>query len=189
MQNNFKTKVLGFDIRALDERDASEKYLSWLKDTDVLKFLEIDNSSYNSIEDLISYIKGIDNTRVFLFGIFHNNEHIGNLTVNSIDYKRGTFDMGYLIGNKEFWGTKAGEAAIVSGLKFAFEVLSMRKIFGGIYSKNLGARILAREIGFVEEAILLERGFVDGVLDNVIVTTMTHKFWFDKCSKNYQFIS
>ena len=95
--------------------------------------------------------------------------------------------MGYLIGNKDYWGKRAGEAGLVFGLRFAFEDLGLRKIFGGIYSKNLTARFLSKKIGFVEEARLKEKGYVDGELDDVIIYTMTRKQWKHLYSGKYDF--
>ena len=179
--------ILGYFIRPLLEKDISDEYLSWFDDDDVTRFLEVNkDNSITSIEDLIYYVRSFEYKKDYLFGIFHNKNHIGNLTINTIDINRGIFDMGYFIGNKNYWGERAGEAALVAGLRFAFEELKLRKIFGGIYSTNLSARFLSKKIGFIEEARLKEKGYVDGKLDDAIIYTMTKDQW-KYIGKKYEF--
>lgn len=180
--------IFGYQIRPLLVTDVSDSYLKWLQDSEVIRFLEINrtNNDAKSINDLIAYVKGFENKDDFLFGIFDNNKHIGNLTINSINVHNGTFDMGYLIGDKNYWGLRAGEAALVAGLRFAFEELGLRKIFGGIYSKNRAARFLSKKIGFFEEAKLKDFAYIDGELDNSIIYTMTKEQW-DELKKKYNF--
>ncbi len=180
--------ILGYSIRPLTVNDVTDDYLKWFYDDEVLRFLEINKTKQDvySLKDLINYVKRFEVNNDYLFGIFDNSKHVGNITINHIINNRGTFDMGYLIGNKDYWGKRAGEAGLVSGLRFAFEELGLRKIFGGIYSKNITARFLSKKIGFSEEARLKEKGYVDGELDDVIIYTMTKDQW-DRIKKKYDF--
>jgi [ribosomal protein S5]-alanine N-acetyltransferase len=180
--------IFGYQIRPLQVIDVSKNYLQWFKDPEVTRFLEINKTKndVNSLNDLITYVKKFENNKDYLFGIFDKDKHVGNITINSINFQRGTFDMGYLIGDKDYWGLRAGEAGLVSGLRFAFDELGLRKIFGGIYSTNRTARFLSKKIGFTQEARLIEKGFVDGRLDDVIIYTMTKERW-NGLKKKYDF--
>jgi [ribosomal protein S5]-alanine N-acetyltransferase len=183
--------IFGFRIKPLHLGDVSEKYLQWFQDPEVTRFLEVnkDKNDVSSLNDLIDYIKTFhDQNHHYLFGIFDEveNKHVGNITINSISFVRGTFDIGYVIGDKDYWGSRAGEAGVTSGLRFAFDELGLRKIFGSIYSTNLPARFLSKKIGFIEEARLTDRGFVDGKLDDAIIFTISNERW-DELKKKYDF--
>lgn len=183
--NSFQ--LFGFNVRPLMKSDITEKYLSWLQDEEVTRFLGVDAQDYLSINQLYEYFDEIDNYKKFLFGVFKDKKHVGNFTVNSIDYKNGIFDIGYFIGDKSYWGSKAGEVAIVCALKFAFENLGLRKIFGGILEPNISARLLAKKIGFIQEGILKDRVRMGDNLVNSMIVTMDSTYWSNECRNKYDF--
>jgi len=75
----------------------------------------------------------------FLFGVFDNTSdlHIGNLTLDIRLHNVAYF--GYLIGEKNYWGTPAATEAICLILDFSFNFMKVRKVWGGIYKSNLPA--------------------------------------------------
>ena len=42
-----------------------------------------------------------------------NDAHIGNVTIHDINYHAGTFDIGYIIGDKNHWGTSASTPNLI----------------------------------------------------------------------------
>ena len=102
-------------IRSMTTKDIGKKYLGWLKNKKINEYLEIKYNNYN-IKKLKLYVKSFNNNKSkYLFGIYFkkNNEHIGNATIYNIDYNTGTFDIGYLIGERNHWGTSASTEVIL----------------------------------------------------------------------------
>lgn len=174
--------ILRFDnyyLKPLMIKDVTSKYLDWLNDDDVTKYLEIRYDNY-SIEKLKSYVDSFKNDKSkFLFGVFYerNHDHIGNTTIYNINYQTGTFDIGYIIGEKNHWGNNASTVTLLLSLKYAFDNLNLRKIFTGTYSNHVKARFTLKRVGFMEEARLKKRFlFEDKAIDEVIYT-MDNKHW------------
>ena len=168
-------------LKPLMEKDVTEKYLNWLNDDEVTKYLEIRYDNY-SIEKLKSYIESFKNDKSkFLFGIFskRNDDHIGNTTVYNINYQTGTFAIGYIIGDKNHWGKGASTETILLSLKYAFDNLNLRKIFTGTYSNHVKSRFTLKKVGFMEEARLKGRFLFKGEAIDEVIYTMDRKQWKD----------
>ena len=176
-----KLEFQQYYARILCLEDVSETYLSWLNDQDVIEFLEVKFVHY-TLDELKAYVQSfVDTEGKFLFGIFdkENDNHVGNATIYNIDQNRGTFDIGYLIGEKEYWGKDASTAALLMMLKYSFEALGLRKIFGEIFSSHVKARFTSKKAGFMEEARLKETGYFNGKLCDTIVYTMNRDQWLN----------
>jgi len=166
-------------LKPLMEKDVTEKYLNWLNDDEVTKYLEIRHENYD-IEKLKLYVESFKNDESkFLFGIFvkRNDEHIGNTTIYNINYQTGTFDIGYLIGDKNHWGKSASTETLLLSLKYAFDHLNLRKIFCGAYSNHVKSRFTVKKIGFMEEARLKGRFLFKGEPIDEVIYTMDKEQW------------
>ncbi|GAH12567.1 unnamed protein product, partial [marine sediment metagenome] len=75
-----------------------------------------------------------------------------------------------VIGESEYWGKGIAVEAGKLMITYAFEELNLHKIHTSIYSPNERSLKAATKLGFVQEAILREEIYIDGVhVDN-------HKF-------------
>jgi len=141
-------------LRQLTVDDAKQHYLDWLADKDVNRYLESRFENY-TIDKLKDYINGFDGENRFLFGAFDIkiDNHIGNITLE-VNPFHNTAYFGYLIGNKDYWGTPAATEANCLILDFAFDVMNVRRVWGGIYKTNLPAAFNIHRLGFKREGIL-----------------------------------
>jgi len=135
-------KVIGNKIflKILSPDDVGEKYLTWMQDKEVTKFLESRWDEY-SVKKLKEYVKKTnDSSDNFLFGIFlkENNTHIGNIKIGNINHFHGYGDLGFLIG-KDHWNKGYGTESIKLATNYAFNQLKLHKLFAGIYSNNIGS--------------------------------------------------
>jgi len=82
MDNSIKLSYKNYYLRTLTKKDVGEKYLRWVNDKEVTKYLEIKYNTYTH-EVLLDYVSSFENTDTkFLFGVFtkEGDEHIGNAT-------------------------------------------------------------------------------------------------------------
>jgi ribosomal-protein-alanine N-acetyltransferase len=170
-----------FYLKKLTLNHATEEYVGWLNDKEVNEFLEVRYSvqDLSSVKDFIRNSES-DNSR-YMFGIFskETNKHIGNGSVLMINYAHQTFDIGYLIGNKSFWGSSAGFEACLLLLSFGFNILGLRKCFSGVYSNHVKSRFMMRKIGFIHEATLKDHLIFDGNPVDEVYYTMDRNQWSD----------
>ncbi len=145
-----KIKIEGERIylRTLTVEDVSERYYSWINDPEVTRFLETNNAT---LDDLIQYVKiRYNDPTCLFFGIFlkKNDEHIGNVKLEPIDFKARTARLGLLIGEKEYWN-KGYETETYKILEeYAFKNLKLIEIYTGVYKEDINDVKYLKQSGF-----------------------------------------
>ncbi len=180
-----------FYLKKLTVQHATAEYVKWLNDKEVTEFLEVRHRQ-QTIESVEEFIKGNENDASrYMFAIYskESNEHIGNGSVLMINHIHQTFDIGYLIGNKTFWGTSAGFETCILLLSFAFDILKLRKCFSGVYSNHVKSRFMMRKIGFIHEATLKDHLLFNGKTVDEIYYVMDSLLWTDIKNKNKVYLS
>lgn len=141
-------------LRCLRKHDASEKYLRWLGDSEITKFLEVRFGPPKSITELKDTIQNVyDSNDSYLFGIFlkEGNHHIGNIKLGPINHHHHYAELGFIIGDRNEWGKGYATAAIQLVTNFSFNELGIQKLSAGCYESNIGSQIALKKSGFVEE--------------------------------------
>jgi RimJ/RimL family protein N-acetyltransferase len=145
-------------LRSMNAADASDRYLSWMRDPIVNQYLESRFSIPECIQDLITFIEDINATSdSLLFGIFLREDlrHIGNIKIGPIVTRHARSEIGYLIGDREAWGKGYASEAISEICRYGFEELELAKITAGIYEINTSSAKALLKSGFVHEATIL----------------------------------
>ncbi len=149
-------KLIGekYYLKTLLPEDVTDKYVSWLNDPEINRFLEV-RFIKSTLENTREFIGSFDNNNKYIFGIhsLNNDMHVGNITLYK-NTQHNTACFGYLIGEKEYWGRGAALEAITLLLDFAFEKLNIRKVWGGAYLKNIPSIFNFKRLGFLQEARL-----------------------------------
>ena len=140
-------------LRPLLEKDFNETYLGWLNDPEVNRYLEV-RFIKSTIKNTRKFVRSFDNKDKFIFGIYTLNkkQHIGNIALYTNNHNIAHF--GYLIGEKDYWGTRAAVEAVTLLLDFAFNKLNIRKVWGGVYLNNISSIFNCKKLGFVQEGRL-----------------------------------
>lgn len=148
----------------------SERYVSWLQDPDVVRFLEIRHEP-QTLETATTFVKSFEGTtRKYLWAIVPqaSKDVIGTCTVYQIDPHNGSAEFGLMIGDKQFWGSRASEEVINLIAAFVFCRLRLRRLTGGSCAKNRGMNFTFRRMGFTLEGCMrksmrmTDGTFVDG---------------------------
>ena len=88
--------------------------------------------------------------------------HIGNISLQRIDYVSRNAEFAVLLGVKSCWGEGYGEEAGRLLLDHAFFSLNLHRVYCGTFSTNIGMRRLAEKLGMVEEGCRSEAVFKSG---------------------------
>jgi len=148
-------------LRPLTKSDVNFRYVAWLNDKQVNKYLESRLSRY-SMEDLIEYIGAVNKKKTaIMFGLFikETGKHIGNIKIDDINLYHLNATIGILLGEKSEWGKGYASEAITAVTKFCFSQLELKKICAGCYESNLGSKKAFEKVGYKVEGFL--RGQVD----------------------------
>jgi len=113
MENTIRVDGENIFLRRLTEDDATEEYVRWMNDPDINQYLE-SRFYTHTIESTKAFIRSVTNDNNYQFGIFdkETGKHIGNIKVGSINHYHKYADIGFLIGEKQFWGRGIATEAI-----------------------------------------------------------------------------
>jgi len=159
-------------LRTLHGRDATESYLRWLHDPEVVAFLEIRFHPPQSVDELRAYIETCRlDPETLLAGIFKKNggEHIGNIKLGPIQHRHRSAELGFLIGEKKDWGQGWAGQAIRALCNHAFQNLQLEKVTAGCYEQNLASQRVLLKSGFRQEGVRVSQWEVKGKRQNGLI--------------------
>jgi RimJ/RimL family protein N-acetyltransferase len=159
-------------LRPLSESDCGERYVTWLKDPVVGRFLETRHAE-QTLDGVKAFVAGVNaRSDEHLFGIFlkPNNLHIGNIKVGPVGRHHPVADVSLLIGDRECWGRGYAAEAIEAVSRYAFAVLGLRKLSASMYVDNQGSYRAFLKVGFKDEGRRRAHYIMDGRMCDVLVT-------------------
>ena len=111
-------------LRVLNKRDVSENYVMWLNDYEVSKYTQQKYIKHNlkSVEKFV--VEKHESSNDFLFGIFYNNIHIGNIKLGPIRWEHKSAEISYFIGNMSFWRKGIASTVVKKVVEYGIDVLS-----------------------------------------------------------------
>ena len=150
-------------------------YTKWVNNPNINKYLTIQNkliSLFNEREILEGLSK-----EEFVFAIVKcdNDELIGNVGLQNIDYKNGNAELGIFIGEEDNLSKGYGSEAIKLLLNYAFNNLRLHNIMLTVYADNLRAIKAYTKCGFKEFGRRRETLFRDGHYIDVIYMEIVNK--------------
>ena len=166
-------------LRPLDEEDIMNNYIHWFDDNDACKMNSHHKFPYSK-KMLIDYVEsvGSSNSELVLAIIEKNNDiHIGNISLQYINYINRNAEFAIFMGEKSYWGrgysTEAGRLLIEHG----FKSLNLYKVYCATYSENIGMIKLAENLGFSQEGVRKEQEFKNGKYIDVLEYGLLKSNW------------
>ena len=140
-------------LKTLFIDEISELYVGWLNDYEVTKFTEQKHckSTLETVQDYVKQLYFSKND--LLFGIYYGEQHIGNMRLGLIDFEHLNAEVGYLIGEKNFWSKGITSKCLKTLVQYAINDLGLKKINSGYYENNLGSAKVLKKCGFVIEGV------------------------------------
>jgi [ribosomal protein S5]-alanine N-acetyltransferase len=152
-------------LRTLEPSDVGSRYLAWLSDPNVTRFLEIRFSPVCSTEELMSFVNSANaSADSLLLGIFlrEGRRHIGNIKLGPVQIAHKRAEIGFLIGEKDCWGQGYAAEAIAALSRYGHDCLGLGKIKAGCYETNVGSAKALLKAGFTHEATISSDVICDG---------------------------
>ena len=151
-------------LRALTVNDIEGNYRYWLNDEEVVHF----NShgrfplTQDKLKDYVQSVYRSDNNLVLAVIDNKSCKHIGNISLQKIQWIDRDAEIAFLLGEKDFHGKgimfEAGNILINHG----FNALNLHRIYCGTSSENIGMQKLAVKLGMTQEGVRKEAFFKNG---------------------------
>jgi ribosomal-protein-alanine N-acetyltransferase len=157
-------------LRPLEESDLEGGYISWLNDEEVCRYNSHHIFPYTR-ESGRAYIASLqDNPAALVLAIIErdSNEHIGNISLQGIDYVSRSAEFAILLGEKRFWGKGFSKEAAFLLLKHGFLELGLQRVYCGTSERNLPMQRLAVYLGMVEEGRRRRALFKHGIYHDIV---------------------
>lgn len=139
-------------LKPLSREFLSEKYVSWMNDEEVIRYLESGgNYTKAKLED---YLTEVEKHPKYFWAIIikESGEHVGNIKIDPIHPIHQFGEYGIMIGDRNAWGKGIAREASSLVIDFCFMELNLRKINLGLLATNSAAIKLYEKLGFEQEA-------------------------------------
>lgn len=152
-------------LRPLKPEDADNSYLSWLNDPDVLRY-RAPKAFPSSMADLKRYLASVGERGDLHLAICEKagGRHVGNVSLNSIQWVHRSAELSIMIGAKDVWGKGYAREAMERLVRHGFESMGLNRIWAEspnpAFNKAV-ERMGWRHEGTKRQAFLLDGGFVD----------------------------
>ena len=127
------------ELRLLKIDHVNQKYVSWFSNKEVTKF---SNNQYLnfSLQSQKDYVyECINNKEKALYGLFLNEEHIGNIILKNICSFHKRAEIGYVIGEKKYWGKGYANNALRLMIYKAKNEFKLNKIYASTVKENIAS--------------------------------------------------
>lgn len=143
-------------LRPLRERDINERYLSWINDKEITKYMETCMFP-TSLAQLQNYYKRPDKSKTdVMFAIVDKKKKrfIGTVKLGNINWVHRFAFLGIMIGEKKYWNKGYGREACRLLLEYAFRRLNLNKVILGVYEVHRSGIKAYKKAGFKIEGRL-----------------------------------
>ncbi len=158
-QPDLKKRIVYHDqetgLVRLAEPELDGDYPNWFCDAQVNQF----NSHWafpKSKTEVANFVQSLVNDRrqiVFAIYDLGLNLHIGNISLQAIDWQNRSGELAFLLGDKTQWGKGHGQRAGQLVIQHGFHVLNLHRLHLGCLSTNLAMQRLATKLGFEQEGV------------------------------------
>ena len=157
-------------LRGLSKKDLKGNYIKWFNDPEVCKYNSHHVFPYMK-ESAENYIKKVENFKsdlVLAIILKENDLHIGNVSLQNINYINHNAEFAIIIGEKSDWRKGYSKEAAKMIIEHGFLKLNLHRIYCGTSCENIPMQKLALFLGMKEEGRRIDVLYKDGKFVNII---------------------
>ena len=146
------------------ESDVEDHYIKCLNDQEVVKFNSHGRFPFTR-EKLLEYVRLVKHSNEMLVLAIidiKSEKHIGNISLQSINWIDRNAEIAFILGEKDFWSKGIMYEAGKMLLTHAFAVLNLHRLYCGTSSENISMQKLAIKLGMNKEGERIDAIFKNG---------------------------
>lgn len=160
-------------LRAFEREDAERCY-RWMNDPNIVRTLR---SRYpmtfsNEVEWLERAMQPGTGERHFAIERKDDRAHIGNASIEEIDWVSRTAWFGLFIGEPAAWNRGFGSDAIHTLVRFAFDDMNLQKLRINVFDYNERAKHVLQSRGFVQEGKLVRDFYREETWHDIVILSI-----------------
>ena len=167
------------ELRTLFDTYVSNDYVKWLNDPEINKYLEIRHKVPITKSDIVDFISNCKKIQRHHWGIFVNNNHVGNISCSDKSPIYKWIDISIVVGNKTCWGNGVGRMALSGAINYLINNIGFHRIQAGVYANNTASIKLFQRLGFLEEGIIRESVIFENDFIDVIKFGLIDREWIE----------
>lgn len=101
---------------------------------------------------------------------------VGHCTLFHVELRYGRAEVGYSL-RRDLWGRGLITEGLGVLLRFAFEVLALRRVEADVDPRNLGSLRVLEKHGFVREGFARERWELEGEIQDAVLLGLLRREW------------
>lgn len=159
----------GLTLAILNQSNITPQYVEWLNDYEVVRYTDQRFISHDmrAVRNFVA--NKFESFDEYLFGIFQNDLHIGNIKIGPINCYHKQGDISYFIGSKKAWGRGIASSVVRRISEFGFGELRLERITAGCYALNQASAKVLEKCGYtrvarVEKSAIFEGKRIDTLL-------------------------
>ncbi len=164
-----------------DERSDLPKFVEWLNDPEVRRYLTINLPISQAYEEgwFENMLKRPLEEQPFAVEIREDDgwRLIGNCGFFDIDHRAHSAEVGILIGDKSCWNQGYGTEVMRLLLRIGFETLNLNRIFLRVDADNKGGIRAYEKAGFVHEGRFRQGTYRDGQYQDILLMSVLRSEW------------
>ncbi|MFA6279074.1 MAG: GNAT family protein [Candidatus Paceibacterota bacterium] len=169
--DNLKPFIKGssVDLRPLSLADVEGTYVDWFNDAEICQFNSHHTYPYNR-ELAAKYVSDAQKQKnmLVLAIVTKDGKHIGNVSLQEIDYISRNAEYAIIIGDKDYWGRGIGEESSRLLFTHGFKALNLHRVYCGTSAFNVPMQKLAILLGMKEEGRRRETLYKNGEYVDII---------------------
>ncbi len=170
-------------VKEIEISELTDSVMTWFNDNSLMKYYTNSKKRITKNSLIENIETGKASKKNFTFGIYYKETNllIGTIKLGPINYNHKISDLVVLIGNKNFHGKGLAQQAIRLGNRIAFDFFDLRKLFGGMYIKNITSIKAYTRSDWLVEGVLKGHYIEDGIgQDRILVGCFNPKYFSKK---------
>ena len=164
-----------------DERNDLPKFVNWLNDPKVRRYLSTDLPISQATEEnwFENMLKRPPEEQSLGIEIEDGDgwKLIGNCGIFAINWRARSAEVGIFIGENSYWNKGYGTEVMRVLLRHGFGTLNLNRIFLRVDADNSGGIRTYEKAGFIHEARLRQAGFRDGDYRDELIMSVLRSEW------------
>ncbi|MDR3602238.1 MAG: GNAT family protein [Desulfosporosinus sp.] len=166
-------------LRRLEKEDLEGNYFQWLNDPTATKWMR-HGVFPNSCESMKAFYENQSVSKtdsVLALVLKEQDRHIGNISLNSINYVFRSAEIGIIIGETDCWGKGYASEAISVLVHHCFNKLNLNRLAASTVDRNIGTIRAFEKSGFSKEGIFRQAYFCEGQYHDCVNLSLLHSEW------------